>query len=426
MKIQALALEPAIVNDYHPFVILPTNPIEEPASSDRTPSANAPGTRRKTAPGGDTAPAGLPNGARVVLAPLCGITDAVFRKLCLDQGVEMVVTEMVSSDAMSRGKTERVRSLRGLDMGEGPLSIQIFGADPERMGEILSRMGILDEGDLLRILQLKAEETIYDLFLWNEGNFHFVSDELPDWSITQISLDVTGLIMEGVRRKDEMDMIRQLLPSNRIRLAVSDNQATSANTLEGFDRRLVDLVRQGLTVAEISDHSRAPEFILLRRLYDFVEQGLLRVAEDLSREKGRPDLLTFEECLSHCRHSLDTEDLQAAIDCIVELQGRAANEPGGREALADLERATADLIYSTMISPTHIPTLKRAMEDLVNLKFNAEEGFIVSRIDGVMDINSVIKISPVSEFETLMIFRRLLDEEVIDLTGTGAILPRKS
>jgi hypothetical protein len=79
-----------------------------------------------------------------------------------------------------------------------------------------------------------------------------------------------------------------------------------------------------------------------------------------------------------------------------------------------------------MISPTHIPTLKRTTEDLVNLKFNAEEGFIVSRIDGVMDIRSVIQISPSSEFETLMIFRRLLDEQVIDLTGTGAILPRKS
>jgi hypothetical protein len=304
------------------------------------------------------------------------------------------------------------------------LSDQQSSSQP--LGEILCRMGNLDETDLLRILQLKAEETIYDLFLWSEGNFHFVSDELPDWSITQISLDVTGLIMEGVRRKDEMDMIRQLLPSNRIRLAVSDTQAASADTLAGFDRHLVDLVRQGLTVAEISDHSRAPEFILLRRLYDFVEQGLLRVAEDLSLEQGRPDLLTFEECLTHCRHSLGTEDLQAAIDCIMELQGRAANEPGGREALADLERSTADLIYSTMISPTHIPTLKRTTEDLVNLKFNAEEGFIVSRIDGVMDIRSVIQISPSSEFETLMIFRRLLDEQVIDLTGTGAILPRKS
>jgi len=144
LKIQALALEPAIVNDYHPFVILPGNPIEEPASSGRTPLASASGTSRKTAPGGDKAPAGLPNGARVVLAPLCGITDAVFRKLCLDQGVEMVVTEMVSSDAMSRGKTERVRALRGLDMGQGPLSIQLFGADPVRMGETAAMLS--DQG----------------------------------------------------------------------------------------------------------------------------------------------------------------------------------------------------------------------------------------------------------------------------------------
>jgi tRNA-dihydrouridine synthase B len=144
LKIQALALEPAIVNDYHPFVILPSNPIGKPASPGRGPLAKIRGIIRKPATGGDKAPLGLPNGARVVLAPLCGITDAVFRKLCLDQGVEMVVTEMVSSDALSRGKTERVRSLRGLDTSRGPLSIQIFGADPERMGEtaaMLSELG---------------------------------------------------------------------------------------------------------------------------------------------------------------------------------------------------------------------------------------------------------------------------------------------
>jgi tRNA-dihydrouridine synthase B len=133
-----------MVNDYHPFVILPHNPIEEPVSSGRNTAASAAGTSGETVAAGDKAPGGLPNGARVVLAPLAGITDAVFRKLCLDQGVEMVVTEMVSSDAMSRGKKDRVRSLKGLDMGEGPLSIQIFGADPERMGEtaaVLSDQG---------------------------------------------------------------------------------------------------------------------------------------------------------------------------------------------------------------------------------------------------------------------------------------------
>jgi tRNA-dihydrouridine synthase B len=77
----------------------------------------------------------LPNGARTILAPLCGITTAPFRRICLDQGADMAVTEMISSDAMTRGKSSHCRAISGLDMNEGPLSLQIFGADPERMAE---------------------------------------------------------------------------------------------------------------------------------------------------------------------------------------------------------------------------------------------------------------------------------------------------
>jgi nifR3 family TIM-barrel protein len=80
-------------------------------------------------------PRGLPNGARVLLAPLCGITTAPFRRICLDHGADMAVTEMVSSEAVTRGKRARCRAMDGVDTREGPLSIQIFGSDPERMGE---------------------------------------------------------------------------------------------------------------------------------------------------------------------------------------------------------------------------------------------------------------------------------------------------
>jgi tRNA-dihydrouridine synthase B len=83
---------------------------------------------------------GLPNGARAILAPLCGITTAVFRRICLAHGAEMVVTEMISSDAVTRGKEDRTRAIRGLDTREGPLSLQIFGSDPVRMGETAARL----------------------------------------------------------------------------------------------------------------------------------------------------------------------------------------------------------------------------------------------------------------------------------------------
>jgi tRNA-dihydrouridine synthase B len=73
-------------------------------------------------------------GVDVMLAPLCGITDSVFRKMCLDHGADMAVTEMISSEGLVRN-SHHVRAIRGLDMSEGPLSLQIFGSDPETMGE---------------------------------------------------------------------------------------------------------------------------------------------------------------------------------------------------------------------------------------------------------------------------------------------------
>ncbi len=46
-----------------------------------------------------------------------------------------------------------------------------------KLGKILVTVGILDEDDLKAMLRLKAEETLYGLFLWDEGQFTF--EELP-------------------------------------------------------------------------------------------------------------------------------------------------------------------------------------------------------------------------------------------------------
>ena len=73
-------------------------------------------------------------GVDVALAPLCGVTDSIFRRICLDRGADMVTTEMISAEGLVRN-SENIRSLANVDMSEGPLVLQIFGADPEAMGE---------------------------------------------------------------------------------------------------------------------------------------------------------------------------------------------------------------------------------------------------------------------------------------------------
>ncbi len=66
------------------------------------------------------------------LAPMAGITDTIFRRLCRKQGADAVVSEMVSAEGVLRSGKQTLRLL-AFDESERPFGIQIFGSDPDRM-----------------------------------------------------------------------------------------------------------------------------------------------------------------------------------------------------------------------------------------------------------------------------------------------------
>jgi tRNA-dihydrouridine synthase B len=70
-----------------------------------------------------------------VIAPMAGMTDSAFRRLVKRQGgCGLVVTEMVSSEGLVRG-IDRTLEYAEYTEEERPVSIQIFGGDPERMAD---------------------------------------------------------------------------------------------------------------------------------------------------------------------------------------------------------------------------------------------------------------------------------------------------
>jgi len=70
-----------------------------------------------------------------VIAPMAGMTDSAFRRLVKRQGgCGLVVTEMVSSDGLVRG-IDRTLEYAEYTEEERPISIQIFGGDPEKMAD---------------------------------------------------------------------------------------------------------------------------------------------------------------------------------------------------------------------------------------------------------------------------------------------------
>lgn len=70
----------------------------------------------------------------VMLAPMEDVTDISFRKICREQGADMVYTEFVSADALVRSINSTVRKLN-INPGERPAAIQIYGRDVDSMVE---------------------------------------------------------------------------------------------------------------------------------------------------------------------------------------------------------------------------------------------------------------------------------------------------
>ncbi|MDO5416690.1 MAG: tRNA dihydrouridine synthase DusB [Lachnospiraceae bacterium] len=75
----------------------------------------------------------------LILAPMAGVTDQPYRLLCREQGCGMVVTEMVSAKAILY-KNKNTQELLRVSPQERPAAVQLFGSDPEILGEIAAQI----------------------------------------------------------------------------------------------------------------------------------------------------------------------------------------------------------------------------------------------------------------------------------------------
>jgi tRNA-dihydrouridine synthase len=75
---------------------------------------------------------GLPLAVPVVLAPMAGITNRAFRRLCRQAGAGLYVSEMVTSRALVERNAETIDMVT-FAPDESPRSVQLYGVDPQVM-----------------------------------------------------------------------------------------------------------------------------------------------------------------------------------------------------------------------------------------------------------------------------------------------------
>lgn len=75
----------------------------------------------------------------LILGPMAGVTDLPFRLLCAEQGAGLLCMEMVSAKAILYNN-KNTKAMLEIDEREHPVSLQLFGSDPQIMGDIAKRL----------------------------------------------------------------------------------------------------------------------------------------------------------------------------------------------------------------------------------------------------------------------------------------------
>ena len=75
----------------------------------------------------------------LILAPMAGVTDLPFRVLCKEQGAGLICMEMVSAKGILYNN-KNTEQLLSIDEREHPVSLQLFGSDPEIMSQMAKRI----------------------------------------------------------------------------------------------------------------------------------------------------------------------------------------------------------------------------------------------------------------------------------------------
>lgn len=222
----------------------------------------------------------------------------------------MTVVEVINLITSSnwRGELHLVGHLgrRVLTVDQGALKHARTDFEPERLGEILVRAGLLPRADLAPLLaekpadrrfgqmlverklldadvlfkQLQRQaEIIFDACLLQErGMYWFVAppEDAPAPPAT-VHLPITGLLMEGVQRIDEMALYRERIPHNAFYPFRVTNPASKTDALDSAAQDVLALCDGTRNIDDLARIQGTGEFPVIKAVYTLLRANLVQL-----------------------------------------------------------------------------------------------------------------------------------------------------
>lgn len=284
------------------------------------------------------------------------------------------------------------------------------------LGKVLLDDFGLEQDQILRALRVKIEETIYDIFLWDDGKFIY-SDGIPqlqqhDRLDAPITID--QVTFEGARRHDEWREFKKSVPTDDVVFKIKGEKRTLDTLSKDFiTQKIYDFIDGEKSIHRLLLETHAPEYRAMEsfaKLFwgGFIEPVKKSVSRPAKAHQDTPSLL------KEAMELFKAKELEKAHDMIEQfVQVNPANEEG-QTLYRMVKEAYLKQLFEKCL-PELVPELTMDISQLSEKVFNSREGFIASRVNGQWDVKSLAMISPLGELESLRILNRLVDEGVVNL-----------
>ena len=280
------------------------------------------------------------------------------------------------------------------------------------LGSILVSEGTLTPQQLKCALRANAEDSVYDLFLWPDGRFEFQDEGFPRDVLINLELDTKQVIREGNRRVTEWVRISERFPSSAVTFEAPGDPGR-IERMEPSLRRMAHLAANGKSLAEISLETRRSEYETGLALYQLCNDGVLTVLQAGDESTATDVVGAIEELVRLGAQRFTERRYEAAIEAYEEALNLDGLNQQAKEGLIAVAEAYKRDRLIRRVPLDLVPVVRVGSMALSKEKFDAQEGFVLSRINGQWNVQSILKLCPMAEEDALLIFARLLERKVI-------------
>ncbi len=147
---------------------------------------------------------------------------------------------------------------------------------PSKVGRSLVERGDLQAHDLWKCLTEQVSEIFHAVLLSREGAFFLLDQEFDAKTVHSLNLSTQSLLMDSIRKIDEMAHFRQRIPHARV---VLQRLKTDANKLEPEEQRVLSLLDRNMSVLDLGKLARLSEFEITKAVFRLLELKCVKVVD---------------------------------------------------------------------------------------------------------------------------------------------------